>query len=344
MSTTVLQPPPVVAIHPTRQNASNLRMALAVAMMVLGLSFMGLTVLFNLFHVGSSFESLTNGFRPVMTQETVTSAQQDIATLSAASTEYRSKVVPTLAAQLNVTPAQLTWLTGQEYPAVAKGMTVLPTMVPAFNGIVSTIDQQRPLFASADAIPTKDQPATTMPWMLLVVGGGVFALGVYSWFAPRRAGAIAVVVGALLVAGPFMLSLPQKAGDADQMNSNLKPFYTQQLITNANAGLTTVGAMGTEMQTKMLPALATQLDMTPAQLQAYMTANFPATAKALGDMPGAMSRFQDLVATFDQHLADYKVLKPVSLAPIVWFMIGGGAVLLLLGAGDLYLTRSRYTS
>ncbi len=344
MSTTTLQPPPVATIHPTRENASNLRMAIAVAMMVLGLSFMGLTLVVNLFNVGSSFESLTDGFRPVMTQQSVTAAQQDIATLSAASAEYQAKVVPTLAKQLGVTPAQLTWLMSQQYPAVSKGMTVLPTMVPAFNGIVTTLDQQRPLFASADAIPTKDQPATTLPWMLLFTGAGVLGLGIYTWFAPRRGAEIAVVVGALLVAAPFMLSLPQKAADADQMNSNLKPFYTQQLITNATAGLTTVGAMGTEMQTKMVPALAEQLNMTPAQLQTYMAANFPATAKALSDMPAAMGRFDSLVTTFQQHLSDYKVLKPVSLAPIVWFMIVGGGLLLLLGASDLFLTRSRYTS
>jgi hypothetical protein len=128
------------------------------------------------------------------------------------------------------------------------------------------------------------------------------------------------------------------------MNSNLKPFYTQQLITNATAGLTTVGAMGTEMQTKMLPALATQLNMTPAQLQAFMASSFPATTAALADMPAAMGRFESLVATFDQHLGDYQVLEPVSLAPIVWFMIVGGGLLLLLGVGDLFLTRSRYTS
>ena len=59
-------------------------------------------------------------------------------------------------------------------------------------------------------------------------------------------------------------------------------------------------------------------------------------------MPGAMSRFQNLVAVFEQHLSDYKVLKPVSLAPIVWYMIAGGAVLFLLGVGDLFLTRPRY--
>ena len=342
MSITALRRPPSVAIHPTRENASKLRMATAVAMMVLGLSFMGLTVVFNLFHVSSAFESLTGGFRPVMTQQSVTTARHDIAALSAASTEYQATVIPTLAAQLNVTPAQLTWLTGQQYPAVAKGMTDLPTMVPEFTKLISTIDQQRPLFRSADAIPTKNQPATTMPWMLLVVGAGVFALGAYTWFAPRRGAEIAIVVGMLLLGSPFLLSLPQKAADADQMNSNLQPVYTQQLINNAHAGLTTLGAMGTQMQTKMLPDLAKQLKMQPAQLQAFMDQTFPATATSLADMPAAMSRFQNLVTVFQQHLKDYEVLKPVSLVPVVWFMIVGGGLLLLLGGGDLFLTRSRY--
>lgn len=48
--------------------------------------------------------------------------------------------------------------------------------------------------------------------------------------------------------------------------------------------------MGTEMQTKMLPALATQLKMSPEQLQAFLGSNFPATAKALQTMPAGWPR------------------------------------------------------
>jgi hypothetical protein len=333
---------PRAAAHPTPQHASLLRKGIAVLMILLGVAFIGVTLAVNLFKVGTSFEGLTDGFRPIMTEQTIDLARQDVATLGAAGTEFQTKLAPAMAAQLDLTPAQLTAMFSTQFPKTMAGVSALPAMVPTFDGLVTTIDQQRPLFRSADAIPTKDLPSTTLPWTLLAVGVGVLALGAYTWFAPRRGAEAAVVVGALLVAAPFMLSLPQKAADADQMNSNLKPVYTQQLITDANSALATVQAMGTEMQTTMLPALAAQLKMQPAELQAFLGQSFPATAKALTDMPDAMRRFTMLVSTFQQNLSDYKVLKPVTLEPIVWFMIGGGALLLVLGAGDLFLTRKRF--
>jgi hypothetical protein len=97
--------------------------------------------------------------------------------------------------------------------------------------------------------------------------------------------------------------------------------------------------MGTEMQQKMLPDLATQLKMTPEQLNAFFAENFPATSSALSGLPQSMGRFQDLVKTFDGRLSDYNTLKPVSFVPIVWFMLGGGTALFLLGGAGVLITR-----
>jgi hypothetical protein len=243
-----------------------------------------------------------------------------------------------------VTPAQLSSLISTQYPDVAAGLNALPTITPSFTGLINTLDQQRPLFQSADAIPTKNIPATAVPWSLLAVGIVTIGLGVFVWFipprrAPRASAVIATVVGAVLIAAPLSLGMVHKASDADQMNANLKPVYTQQLITQANGALNTLGAMGTQMQKTMLPALATQLHMTPAQLQTFLGQNFPATAAALTGLPASMGRFESLVATFDRHLSDYKTLKPVSFEPIVWFMIIGGSVMFLLGAAGIAITR-----
>jgi hypothetical protein len=215
----------------------------------------------------------------------------------------------------------------------------MPTVVPRFNGLVTTIDQQRPYFASADAIPTKNLPATTLPWALLAAGIVVVGVGIYMWFAPRIGAVVALVVGGVLVAAPLLMSLPQKAADADQLNANLKPVYTQSLITQSTAALATMSAMGVQMQTQMLPDLATQLNMSPAQLQSLFAQNFPATTAALGTLPTTVNRFQGLVGTFRAHLSDYNTLKPVSLVPIVWVTIGGGIALMLLGGTGTWIAR-----
>ncbi|HJT37982.1 MAG TPA: hypothetical protein VJ818_06115, partial [Actinomycetota bacterium] len=89
-------------------------------------------------------------------------------------------------------------------------------------------------------------------------------------------------------------------------------------------------AMGTEMQTKMIPAVAKALNLTPAQTQAFLATSFPTIAQGLQNMPAALTRFTGLVGAFDKSLADYNTLKPISLAPVVWVILIGGFVTLVV--------------
>ena len=318
------------------------RRVIAALVMFVGAAFIAVTLVANLFWVGPAFERLTDGFRPVMTPQAITAAHQDINGLAAAGTEVQTTMLPALATQMGLTPQQMSTMMTTQFPAVAAGLGAMPTIVPRFDGLVTTLDQQRGVFASADAIPTKNLPATTVPWSLLAVGIVVFGIGLYTWFAPRPGAVVAVIVGAALIAVPLILSLPQKAADADQLNTNLKPVYTQQLITQANGGLATLSAMGTQMQSTMLPALAAQLKMSPAAMQALLGQNFPATAAALKNMPASLSRFQGLVTMFRAHLSDYNTLKPVELVPIVWMILGGGIALVLIGGFGAWVARPAY--
>jgi len=218
-------------------------------------------------------------------------------------------------------------------------MGALPTAIPTFDGLINTLDKQRPLFASADAIPTKSLPATTVPWALLGAGVLVFLIGLAALRSPKAGGAAALVVGLVLLVVPMVLSLPGKAADADQLNANLKPIYTRALVDNAKGALGTIGAMGAEMQTTMLPALATQLKMTPEQLQSFLGTNFPATAKALQTMPATMERFNGLVKVFDNNLGNYETLKPVGLARLILILMVSGGLVAVLGAVSVATAR-----
>lgn len=308
-------------------------------LVVIGAGFVVVTLAANLFHVGPAFDRLTNDFRPIMTHQAIQTDRQDIAALSAASTEIQTKMLPALAQQLRVTPTQFATMMTSQYPDVAKGLAAVPQVTPSFSSLVTTLDQQRPYFQAADAIPTTSIPATSVPWSLFAVGLLTAGLGVWVWFRPRGSAIAVTLVGAALVAVPLILSMPHKASYADTLNQNLKPVYTSQMITQAGSSVTTLSAMGSQMQQKMLPGLATQLNMTPAQLNTFMARNFPATATALSGLPQSLGRFQHLVAAFDGRLSDYNTLKPVSFVPIVWFMIGGGAALFLLGGAGVVITR-----
>jgi hypothetical protein len=308
-------------------------------LVLIGGGFVAVTLAANLFHVGPAFDRLTTDFRPVMTQQALQTDRQDIAALAAANTEIQTKMMPALAQQLGMTPAQFSTMMATQYPAVTAGLAAVPQITPSFSSLVTTLDQQRPYFKAADAIPTTSVPATSVPWSLFAVGLLTAGMGVWVWFKPRGSAVAVTALGAALIAVPLILSMPHKASYADTLNDNLKPVYSQQLITQASSSVITLSAMGTEMQQKMLPDLATQLNMTPDQLNTFMGENFPATSAALAGLPKSLGRFQNLVATFDGRLSDYNTLKPVSFVPIVWVMIGGGAALLLLGGAGVVITR-----
>jgi hypothetical protein len=307
--------------------------------MLVGAGLVATTLISNLFAVGPAFENLITDFRPALTQQSIDTAHADIAGLAAVQTEFSTKLVPALSQQLKMTPDQFNGFVSQNFPKVAAGMGALPTAIPTFDGLINTLDKQRPLFASADAIPTKSLPATTVPWALLGAGVLVFLIGLAALRSPKAGGAAALVVGLVLLVVPMVLSLPGKAADADQLNANLKPIYTQALVDNAKGALGTIGAMGAEMQTTMLPALATQLKMTPEQLQTFLGTNFPATAKALQTMPATMERFNGLVKVFDNNLGNYETLKPVGLARLILILMVSGGLVAVLGAVSVVTAR-----
>jgi len=311
----------------------------AVLVMVVGAGLVALTLISNLFAVGPAFENLITDFRPALTQQSIDTAHADIEGLSAVQTEFSTKLVPALSQQLQMTPEQFNGFVSENFPAVAAGMGALPTAIPTFDGLINTLDEQRPLFASADAIPTESLPATTVPWALLGAGVLVFLIGLAALRSPKAGGAAALVVGLLLLVVPMVLSLPGKAADADQLNANLKPIYTQALVDNAKGSLDTIGAMGAEMQTTMLPALATQLKMTPEQLQTFLGSNFPATAEALQTMPASMERFNGLVTVFDDNLGNYETLKPVGLERLILILMVSGGLVAALGAVSVVTAR-----
>lgn len=323
------------ATAPTTSKAfgsvSTPRKVSAGVVILIGIAFLVITMMNNLFEVGPAFEDMIDDFRPVLTDESLSVAREDIAGLEAAGVEFQTVVAPGMAQALGITPEEFAGLVESQYPAVAAGMAALPEITATFNDLIDTLDSQQELFASADAIPTEDLPATTVPWIIAI--SGVLAIGVgIMMFKPGKLWAtLAVALGAGLVIVTFVLGLPQKAADADELNSNLTPIYTQELIDGATGSLALIGAMGQQMQTEMLPDLAAQLGMSQDELNAFLGQNFPATAAAMASMPDALQRFEAFVGVFAVNLANYAIIQPVSFVPIIWSMVIGGALIVLMG-------------
>jgi len=307
-----------------------------------GAAFIVTVIVGSLFSVGPAFEGMSDGFRPIMKPAPIGQLQSDLKGLSAVSAEFGTKAVPMLSQALKMSPEQFRAYMGQQYPAMATGMKQLPAIVTQFQGVVGTLQAEQGRFARADAIPTSNLPATTVPWGLLAAGIVLLGLGLLMAARPTRLWAgLAVAVGASLLVGSLALSLPGKASASDTMNSHLKPVYTAHMLTAAKGALTVVGAMGQEMQTKMLPGLGQQLGVDQGQLQGFLGQNLPAMAAGIQALPEALGRFTNLVTVFDQHLKDYDDIKSTALFPIVWILIGGGIVAFLGGGWALLVGRPR---
>lgn len=296
-----------------------------------GIALLVITIMNSLFEVGPAFEEMIDDFRPVLTDESLTVARDDIAGLEAAGVEFQTVVAPAMAQALGLSPEEFSGMVQSQYPDVAAGMAALPEITVTFNGLIDTLDSQQDLFVSADAIPTEDLPATTVPWIVTISGLFAIVLGVMMFKPGRVWPIVALAFGAVLVISTFALSLPQKAADADELNENLTPIYTQELIDGASASLAIIGAMGQQMQTEMLPDLAAQLGMSQEELGQFMAANFPATAAAMQSMPDALQRFGEFVGVFATNLDNYMTIQPVAFEPIIWAMVVGGVLIILMG-------------
>ena len=308
------------------------RMASGALVVVAGVVLIASAFMNNLFEVGPAFEDMIDDFRPMVTDEALDTAKADIGGLSAVGDEFQNAVIPGMSQALGMDPQQFGGFLGENFPAVAQGAAALPEISGTFSGLIGTLEAEQGRFASADAIPTEGLPATTVPWGLL--GAGVLAviIGLVMFSRLRLGSMLALVLGVALVAVPAFLSLPQKAADADQLNKNLEPVYTAELVAGAEGALGVVGAMGEEMQTAMLPALAEQLQMQPDELNGFIGENFPAMAGVMANMDATMGRFQGMVTSFDVNLDNYNVLKPVKFVPIIWTLIIAGIGMVLFGA------------
>jgi len=304
---------------------------------LVGIVFIILILVNNLFAVGPAFEEMIDDFRPLLQEESLAEAQANVDGLAAAGEEFQTQIAPAMAQQLGMTPDEFGAMVQSQYPAVALGMQALPEITETFTGLIQTLDSQRELFESADAIPTDDLPATTVPWIILVSGLAAIIVGVLMLLPGRTWSIVAIVLGAGLVIATVALNLPQKAADADELNENLTPIYTQELIDGASGSLVVVAAMGQQMQTEMLPDLAAQLGMSQDELNAFLGENFPATAAALQTMPDSLELFEGFVGVFATNLDNYQTIQPVSFTPIIWAMIVGGILIILMGGWALVI-------
>ncbi len=332
-----------------RHTSSVVRRVVLGAMVVIGAFMFVLPLATNLPGKSAASGNLMTSFRPQMTNVALAQGAADQHTMAAMGSQLNTVMLPALATQLHMTPAQLSAYLATNFPSVGTGMAQFSTILAHFGSLQSTMAAQQSNFHQADQIPTAFLPPASMTLLFLIPGGLLVVLGVIGLTAPRAARAMVAVttaVGLVVVGGLLAVSMYSKASAADHMTTAFAPVFTTQSVQQMRADTTTVEAMATEFTQKTLPAIATNLHMTPAQLSALVTQQFPAVATGVAQLPQIVQRMAAATALVENNVNNYNQSasipwSPGSMVAMFWLMMVPGLLAVFAGAGALLVGGGR---
>ncbi len=208
---------------------------------------------------------------------------------------------------------------------------------------------QQSNFQQADQIPTGFLPPTSMTLLFLIPGGLLIVFGVIGLARQRVARAMIAVttaVGLVVVGGLLAVSMYSKTSAADQMTTAFAPVFATQSVQQMRADTNTVEAMATEFTQKTLPAIATALHMTPAQMGTLVAQQFPAVATGVAQLPQIVQRMATDTALIENNVNNYNQSasipwSPGSMLTMFWLMMVPGLLVVFAGAGALVIGGGR---
>ena len=165
-----------------------------------------------------------------------------------------------------------------------------------------------------------------------------------------------LVIGILLIVMPFAISLPSKASAGQTMLNEFHPIMQPASVKLAAnyyyetfvplRAVANGGVLAAPEIPKLIAGLATQLHMTPAQVQQFLGADFPAMAKLLAsfpqlvpiftNVPPGLDVYKPLVTTMQENVHNYAQIDSLpNFNLFTWFFVIPGVLLVLLAASGL---------
>ncbi|MGD1011613.1 MAG: hypothetical protein ABR925_03645 [Acidimicrobiales bacterium] len=160
-----------------------------------------------------------------------------------------------------------------------------------------------------------------------------------------------LVIGIFLIVLPFAISMPSKTSDGQTMLNQFHPIMQPSSVNtaanyyyNTFVPLRTVAAEGlqaTPEVPQLISGLALELKMTPAQVEQFLGADFPAMAKLLMGLPHltkvfsnvspGLSAYKPNLIAMQNNVHNYAQIDSMpSMNLLTWFFVVPGALLVLL--------------
>ena len=144
-----------------------------------------------------------------------------------------------------------------------------------------------------------------------------------------------LAIGLVLVIAPLAMSLPSKASAGERMMSNFQPImqpssvattadYYDNVFTKLRPIALAFNAKNVarfqqyqqglaalqKEEPNLIPALASQLGMTPQQVQQMLATQFPAFVQMLQGLPQMQTDFTNMVGLMQQNVGTFKRVPP----------------------------------
>jgi len=170
-----------------------------------------------------------------------------------------------------------------------------------------------------------------------------------------------LVVGMALLVVPLAINLPSKAAAGQRMLDQFHPIMQSAAVQKtvvyqkvfADIGPVATAAVAAAPEVpKLFAELATQTHMTQGQLATFLDANVPVLAQLLAGIPPLKPVFQQvnpgltwykpIISTMQANVGNYaKADSLPNMNLFTWFLVGPGAVLVLLSGWGLLGTYRR---
>jgi hypothetical protein len=302
------------------------------------------TIAVHSFSSADAGERSTDLVRSELTAQGLARHRADFDLTKAAVEQLYGQAFPAFAQRLGMTPTQFDQQVLPRYPAVAQFAPVerRDAALRFAERVLMNLERHEQDFADADAIPVSWLPMSLAPWLAVLVGIVLVAAGAIVLVRPSRLVlAVVAAIGLALVIGPLVTRFPQKANAAKDLLDSLT--FSDALAAKTRAFVESGKAATDQLEHRAFPDLAAALNMTPAQLDEFVSQRFPAIATA-------RSQFDDVFRRYDRRARIREV--GVSLVPkaqrypltaVVWWALVPGILIALTAGVAVWRTRVRET-
>ena len=310
---------------------SRARRTASIITLLVGAYFVVLPFAFSLFTRTSDAQKLNNYYRPLMSTRGIEQFGTNLRIVDDAAGELPAVVLPKLAHDLGMSETQLQTYIAQNYPHVAAFITGTPKLLPLLNPATKAVLAQRKNFHDADQFPVANMPINYGPYALLL--GGALLVGVGLLLRrdrSMRSYLVAMVIGAGMVVGPVALGWFHETAAAEKVAEAARPPFSAAVGNTVVDNIYGIDAAFVEMRQAMFPSIAAHLNLTTAQMDSTLHADFPATMRLLDAWDRQLHQSaRDLSLSQLRYADEFHNADATPYRALPWLVIVPGLVLLV---------------